>query len=79
MPSLRERMRPVELLVLAALCGAFVGGFVLLASRTWQFALVMATVAFIVALVVLATLLITIGSTEKPPEDQPEESSPDQE
>ncbi len=60
-PSRRDRMRPVELLVMAAVFGVFVGGFVLMGSREWGLPLIMAAVAFIASLVVLATLLIAAG------------------
>lgn len=60
-PSRRERMRPAELLGMAAVFGVFVGAFVFMGSREWQLALVMAGAAFIVSLVILATLLIAAG------------------
>ncbi|MFT4030235.1 MAG: hypothetical protein QM675_10200 [Protaetiibacter sp.] len=60
-PSRRDRMRPVELLVMAAVFGVFVGVFVLMGTREVVLALIMAGVAFIVSLVVLATLLIAVG------------------
>jgi hypothetical protein len=59
-PSWRERMRPVELLVLAGIFGVFVGGFVLMGTRTWGFALIMAGITFVVSLIVIATLLIAV-------------------
>ena len=59
-PSWRDRMRPAELLIMAGVFGVFVGGFVLMGSRTWQLALIMAGVA---SLVVIATLLIAVTPT----------------
>lgn len=61
-PSRRDRMRPVELLGMAAVFGVFVGGFVFMGSREWGLSLIMAAVAFIASLVVLATLLIAVGT-----------------
>jgi len=60
-PSRRDRMRPVELLGMAAVFGVFVGAFVFMGSREWGLALIMAGVAFVVSLVILATLLIAVG------------------
>lgn len=66
-PSWRDRMRPVELLVMAGVFGVFVGVFVLMGTRGWSYEggwmlpLVMAGVAFIVSLVLIATLLIAVG------------------
>ncbi len=74
-PSRRERMRPAELLGMAAVFGVFVGLFVFMGSREWQLALVMAGVAFIVSLVILATLLIAVGP--KPDEHRVDPVDPD--
>ncbi|AYF97800.1 hypothetical protein [Protaetiibacter intestinalis] len=60
-PTRREKMRPLELLVMAAVFGVFVGAFVFMGTREWGLALIMAGVAFIASLVVLATLLIAVG------------------
>lgn len=60
-PSRRDKMRPAELLGMAAFFGVFVGGFVFMGSRQWELSLIMAAVAFIVSLVILATLLIAVG------------------
>lgn len=59
-PSRRDRMRPLELLVMAAVLGVFVGAFAFMGTREWALALIMAGVAFIVALVIIATLLIAV-------------------
>jgi len=60
-PTRREKMRPVELLVMAGVFGVFVGAFVFMGTREWGLSLIMAAVAFIASLVVLATLLIAAG------------------
>jgi len=57
-PSLREQLRPVELLGIAAVIGVFVGLVSLLASREWILALIMFGIAFIVVLVVLALFVL---------------------
>lgn len=58
-PSRRDRFRPVELLVLAAIIGVFVGLVVAASLRDIQVGAIFGGVAFIVSLVVLATLAIT--------------------
>ena len=60
-PTRREKMKPVELLVMAGVFGVFVGAFVFMGTREWGLALIMAAVAFIASLVSLATLLIAAG------------------
>jgi len=60
-PTRREKMKPVELLVMAGVFGLFVGAFVFMGTREWGLSLIMAAVAFIASLVVLATLLIAVG------------------
>lgn len=60
-PTRREKMRPVELLVMAGIFGVFVGAFVFMGTREWGLSFIMAAVAFIASLVVLATLLIAAG------------------
>lgn len=59
-PSWRERMRPAELLILSGIFAVFVGGFVLMGTRTWGLALIMAGVTFVASLVVISTLLIAV-------------------
>ncbi len=68
-PSLRERMRPVEFLAIAAVLALFVGVVVLLATREPVLALIFFGVAFIATLVVLA--LFVLGF--KPDEAEREE------
>jgi uncharacterized membrane protein YfcA len=58
-PSRRDRLRPVELLVIAAIIGVFVGLVVAGSIRNLATGAIFAGVAFIVSLVVLATLAIT--------------------
>jgi hypothetical protein len=62
-PSLRERLRPLELLVISAVLGVFAGLVVLMATREVVLALVFLGIAFIVSLVVLAMLALTMAPT----------------
>ncbi len=63
-PTLRDRMKPVELLVMSAACGVFAGLVTLLVTRDWLLSGVMLGVAFIIALVVLA--MLALGGYEPP-------------
>lgn len=60
-PTLRQKMKPVELLGMSAFFAVITGGVVLMGSRQWELALIFAGVAFIASLVILATLLIAVG------------------
>jgi type IV secretory pathway TrbD component len=67
-PTRRDRMRPAELLGLAAAIGIFTGLVVGLATREWILALIFFGVVFIVGLVVLAMLsLAVVPAGEKVP------------
>jgi hypothetical protein len=58
-PSRRDRLRPLELLVMSAVVGVFIGLVVAGSVRNIALGGIFAGVGFIVALVVLATLAIT--------------------
>lgn len=58
-PSRRDRFRPVELLVFAAIVAVFIGLVVAGSTRDIRLGAIFAGVGFIVSLVVLATLAIT--------------------
>lgn len=58
-PSRRDRFRPVELLVLSAIVGVFVGLVVAGSIRNIVTGAIFAGIGFIVSLVVLATLAIS--------------------
>lgn len=67
-PTRRDRMRPAELLGLAAAMGIFTGLVVGLATREWILALIFFGVVFIVGLVTLAMLsLAVVPAGEKLP------------
>jgi hypothetical protein len=57
-PTRHERIRPAELLGLAAVFGVFTGLIVLLATREVNVALIFLCIAFIVGVVVLAMLAL---------------------
>jgi len=63
-PSLRERLRPLELLGISLVLGLFAGLVTGLTSRDWLLAVIMLGVAFVVALVVLA--MLALGGYEPP-------------
>jgi hypothetical protein len=58
-PSRRDRFRPVELLVMSAIVGVFVGLVVAGSIRNIVTGAIFGGIGFIVSLVVLATLAIT--------------------
>jgi uncharacterized membrane protein HdeD (DUF308 family) len=59
-PSRRDRLKPVELLVLSAVMALFVGLVVLLSTRQPLLAVVFFGVAFIVSLVIMAMFSLSI-------------------
>jgi len=64
-PSRRDRFRPVELLVMSAIVGVFVGLVVAGSIRNITTGAIFGGVGFIVSLVVLATLAITTRPDEE--------------
>ncbi|MEO6116871.1 MAG: hypothetical protein ABIP33_10845 [Pseudolysinimonas sp.] len=67
-PTRRDRMRPVELLALAAAIGIFSGLVVGLATREWILAAIFFGAIFIVSLVVLAMLSLAVSSPDDIPD-----------
>jgi hypothetical protein len=63
-PSRRDRLKPVELLVLSAVLSLFVGLVVLLTTRDIVLAGIFFGVAFIVVLVVMAMFSLSIKPNE---------------
>lgn len=59
-PTRRERLKPLELIGLSAVLGAFVGLVVLVTTRDVLFAVVAFGIAFIIALVSTALFMLTI-------------------
>jgi membrane protein implicated in regulation of membrane protease activity len=64
-PSRRDRLRPLELLGLAAVLAVFVGVIAFIGSRSVTLALIGLGVTFILSIVVFATLALTLN----PPSD----------
>lgn len=63
-PSLRDRLKPLELVGIAAVLGVFAGVISLIASRSIEVAGILAGIAFIVALLVLAMLALASGGEQ---------------
>jgi len=59
-PHWRERLKPVELLVLSAVLGLFAGLVVFMSTRDIILGLIFLGLAFIVSLVVLAMLALAV-------------------
>ncbi|AWB87539.1 hypothetical protein [Mycetocola zhujimingii] len=59
-PSRREILKPVELLVFAAVAGIFTGLVTLMVTRDMTFALIGFGIAFIVTLVFIAMFALTV-------------------
>jgi len=70
-PSWRQRLKPLELVGMAAVLGVFAGGIALVGSRSIEIALVLAGIAFIVALLVLAMLALAAGDPHNGEQDGP--------
>ncbi len=58
-PSLRDRLRPLELLGLSAVIGLFTGLVLLLTTREWWLAAIGFGVAFILAVMTIALLALS--------------------
>lgn len=66
-PSRREILKPIELLVFAAVAGIFAGVIVLMSTRDMTLSLIFFGVAFIVTLVGIAMFALSVkpGDLEK--------------
>ena len=62
-PSLRDRMRPLELLLLSAVVAVAIGLTVLVSTRSLDVAFVFAGISFIVSLMVFAMLALAAKPT----------------
>jgi hypothetical protein len=67
----RERLKPLELVGMAAVLGVFTGGISFGATRELQLALVFAGIAFIAGLLMLAMLALAAGGPEDDADDRP--------
>lgn len=68
-PSWRERLRPLELIGLAAAFGVFTGLVIALSTQDWILAGIGFGAAFIVGVVVLAMLALAASSGEDDTKD----------
>lgn len=73
-PTRRERLRPVEFLVMAAIIAVFVGLVVFGSTRQLELALVFFGVAFIVSLVVIAMLALAVKPDDAEQQDLDEQN-----
>lgn len=70
-PTRRQRFKPIELVAMAAVTAAFVGGVVLLATRDLELAAIFCGVAFILALLLLAMFALVETADDAQPSDEP--------
>jgi hypothetical protein len=75
-PSMRDVLKPVELLALAGAMGLFTGLIALMSTRDVVIALIAFGVAFIVGLVLLAMFALSIAPTEDEKRDIEEQDRP---
>ncbi|MDH6532145.1 amino acid transporter [Aurantimicrobium minutum] len=59
-PTLRDRLKPAELVVVSAVIGLFTGLVVMMSSRDWVLSAVSFGVVFIICLVVMAMFVLAI-------------------
>ena len=64
-PTLRDRMKPVELIIVSALLAVFTGLVVLMSSRDVILSSISAGVVFIVCLVAMAMFVLAIKPNKK--------------
>jgi hypothetical protein len=74
-PSRREILKPVELLLFAAVAGIFMGLIVLMSTRDIAFALIGLGVAFIVTLVGIAMFSLSVKPGDLERKDIDEQNS----
>lgn len=75
-PSMRDVLKPVELLALAAAMGLFTGLIAFMSTRDVVIGLIGFGVAFIVGLVLLAMFALSIAPTEDEKRDIAEQDRP---
>lgn len=59
-PTLRDRLKPAELVVVSIVIGLFTGVVVMMSSRDWILSAVSFGIVFIVCLVVMAMFVLAI-------------------
>ncbi len=70
-PTRRQRLKPLELVAMAAVTAVFVGGVVLLATRELELAAIFCGVAFILSLLLLAMFALVETGDDAEPSDEP--------
>lgn len=70
-PSWRERLKPLELVGMAAVLGVFAGVIALVGTRSVELSAILAGIAFIAALLVLAMLALAAGDPRDGTDDRP--------
>jgi membrane protein implicated in regulation of membrane protease activity len=74
-PSRREILKPIELLVFAAVAGIFAGLIVLMSTRDMTLALIFFGIAFIVTLVGIAMFALSVKPSDLEKKDIHEQDS----
>jgi hypothetical protein len=72
-PTMRDRMRPAELLGLSAVFGGFAGLVVLMVTRDVVLALIFFGIAFIFSVVVIAMLVLAMKPNDEEKTDLAEQ------
>ncbi|PSL37233.1 hypothetical protein CLV49_0840 [Labedella gwakjiensis] len=75
-PSMRDVLKPVELLALAGAMGVFTGLIAFMSTRDLVIGLIGLGVAFIVALVLLAMFALSVAPTDDEKRDIEEQDRP---
>lgn len=68
-PSIRERLRPFELLAISAVIGLFTGLVIMLTTREWWLAAIGFGVAFILSVMMIALLALSAKPNEAERDD----------
>lgn len=69
-PTRREKLRPVEFVVFAAVVGVFSALVIMLVSKDLLLAGIFGGVAFIVTLVIIATLMLAVQPRDRTTNDE---------
>lgn len=72
-PSIRERLRPFELLAISAVIGLFTGLVIMLTTREWWLAAIGFGVAFILSVMMIALLALSAKPNEAERDDLSEQ------
>ena len=75
-PDRRDRMKPLELVIISLIIGVFGGGIVLMSTRELLLSAISFGVAFIVSLVVIAMLVLSAKPNKEELLDIEEQNQP---